>query len=147
MPFCNHLPDSLHISYHIVSAVHATSSNILAYFLYCPCRPVRRLFLGLGMNGAICIAVYNSYCFGIHDFGWLQGLLNRVSNPGVINTGGSMLNTCESMQPRSKPGIVTTSSHGNCQSPQYPQCNKKASGHVFFNLYVESTNALSTFTF
>ncbi|XP_052224452.1 polyprenol reductase-like [Dreissena polymorpha] len=49
-------------------------------------RPVRRLFLGLGMNGAICIAVYNSYCFGIHDFGWLQGLLNRVSNPGVINT-------------------------------------------------------------
>ncbi|XP_052797760.1 polyprenol reductase-like [Mya arenaria] len=48
--------------------------------------PIRRHFIGLGMNGAICIAAYNSYCFGISDFGWLQGLLDKVSNPGVVTT-------------------------------------------------------------
>lgn len=48
-------------------------------------RPIRRLFLGLGMNGAICIAVYNSYWFGITNFGWLQRFVDRVSNPGLVS--------------------------------------------------------------
>lgn len=49
-------------------------------------RPIRRLFVGLGMNGAICLAVYNSYCFGIADFRWLQNLMDKVSNPGDVTT-------------------------------------------------------------
>lgn len=50
-------------------------------------RPIRRLFLGLGMNGAICLAVYNSYWFGITNFGWLQRFVDKVSNPGLVSAG------------------------------------------------------------
>lgn len=49
-------------------------------------RPIRRLFIGLGMNGAICIAVYNSYWFGVTNFGWLQRFVDRVSNPDLVTT-------------------------------------------------------------
>ncbi|KAL4222652.1 Steroid 5 alpha-reductase 3 [Mactra antiquata] len=49
-------------------------------------RPIRRLFIGIGLNGAICVAAYNSYCFGISNFGWLQSLVDYVSNPGSTNS-------------------------------------------------------------
>lgn len=47
--------------------------------------PVRRHFLGLGMSGAVVIAAYNSYCFGITDFRWLEALQNVVSIPGTVH--------------------------------------------------------------
>lgn len=47
--------------------------------------PVRRHFLGLGMSGAVVIAAYNSYCFGITDFRWLQALQDIVSIPGTVH--------------------------------------------------------------
>lgn len=43
-------------------------------------RPIRRMFIGLGIDGAICLAVYNSYCFGITNFGWLHRVITRVSD-------------------------------------------------------------------
>ena len=47
--------------------------------------PVRRHFIGLGMSGAVVIAAYNSYCFGITDFRWLQALQDVVSIPGTVH--------------------------------------------------------------
>jgi hypothetical protein len=46
------------------------------------------------MNGAICIAVYNSYWFGITNFGWLQRFVDRVSNPGLVTAGKPMIEGC-----------------------------------------------------
>ena len=37
------------------------------------------------MSGAVVIAAYNSYCFGITDFRWLQALQDVVSIRGTVH--------------------------------------------------------------
>ena len=70
-----------------LTSIHVNQVKIhvimcLLFFLF---SPVRRHFLGLGMSGAVVIAAYNSYCFGITDFRWLQALQDIVSIPGTVN--------------------------------------------------------------
>ncbi|KAK3593003.1 hypothetical protein CHS0354_023235, partial [Potamilus streckersoni] len=67
------------------SGVNRDFNREKGYFRFTK-RPVRRLLLGVGLNTVVVLVAYNSYCFGISDYGWVQSILNRFSVTGRVDT-------------------------------------------------------------